>query len=182
MSEPVTKTGFRTAMARLGTAVSIVTTDGPGGRGGFTASAVCSVTDDPPTLLVCMNSLSAQTDRFLTNRRLCVNVLCDAHEGLSAKFAGSERDMDRRFAAGRWTKLATGAPALADALASFDCSFGSVLREGTHYVIFSRVEAVRCRGDGVPLLYADRRYHRLEGEMPEQWSMGPPPPGAAPRR
>ncbi len=46
---------YRDAMARLGAAVSIVTTDGPAGRAGFTASAVCSVTDDPPTLLVCMN-------------------------------------------------------------------------------------------------------------------------------
>ena len=46
---------YRNAMARLGAAVNIVTTDGEGGRAGFTASAVCSVTDDPPTLLVCMN-------------------------------------------------------------------------------------------------------------------------------
>ena len=51
----VTRQDFRDAMARLGAAVNIITTGGPAGRGGFTASAVCSVTDDPPTLLVCMN-------------------------------------------------------------------------------------------------------------------------------
>ena len=43
------------AMSCMGAAVNIITTDGPAGRAGFTASAVCSVTDTPPTLLVCLN-------------------------------------------------------------------------------------------------------------------------------
>lgn len=51
-SVAVDKQDFRDAMARLGSAVNIITTDGPAGRAGFTASAVCSVTDTPPTLLV----------------------------------------------------------------------------------------------------------------------------------
>ena len=46
---------YREAMSRLGAAVSVITTDGPAGPSGFTASAVCSVTDAPPTLLVCLN-------------------------------------------------------------------------------------------------------------------------------
>ena len=45
------KASFRDAMAHVGAAVNIITTDGPAGRAGFTASAVCSVTDTPPTLL-----------------------------------------------------------------------------------------------------------------------------------
>lgn len=49
------KQSFRDAMAQVGAAVNIITTDGPAGRAGFTASAVCSVTDEPPTLLVCLN-------------------------------------------------------------------------------------------------------------------------------
>ncbi|WP_252405960.1 flavin reductase, partial [Escherichia coli] len=51
--QPLGSGDFRAGMARLGAAVNIITTDGPGGRAGFTASAVCSVTDTPPTLLVC---------------------------------------------------------------------------------------------------------------------------------
>ena len=51
-------TDFRNAMSMLSAAVNVVTTDGPAGRHGFTASAVCSVTDTPPTLLVCMNTAS----------------------------------------------------------------------------------------------------------------------------
>src|SRR5690606_16913277 len=51
----VSRQEFRDAMARLGAAVNIVTTDGPAGLSGMTVSAVCSVTDDPPMLLVCLN-------------------------------------------------------------------------------------------------------------------------------
>ena len=58
----VEKQAYREAMARLGAAVNVITTDGPGGRAGFTASAVCSVTDTPPTLLVCAN----RTNEFLS--------------------------------------------------------------------------------------------------------------------
>ncbi|WP_198511682.1 flavin reductase, partial [Bacillus subtilis] len=55
LTPAVEKTEFRNAMSRLGAAVNIITTEGPAGRAGFTASAVCSVTDSPPTLLVCLN-------------------------------------------------------------------------------------------------------------------------------
>ncbi len=72
---PVTKQEFRDAMARLGAAVNIVTTDGPAGLGGLTVSAVCSVSDDPPTLLVCLNRGSPQNRLFKDNGVLCVNTL-----------------------------------------------------------------------------------------------------------
>ena len=52
---PVDKQPYRDAMAKLGAAVNVITTAGPGGRAGFTASAVTSVTDTPPTLIVCAN-------------------------------------------------------------------------------------------------------------------------------
>ncbi|TGR60514.1 flavin reductase, partial [bacterium M00.F.Ca.ET.194.01.1.1] len=73
MTSQVARLEFREAMARVCAPVNIVTTDGPAGRGGFTATAMCSVSDDPPTLLVCMNERSAQTSMFLANQRFCVN-------------------------------------------------------------------------------------------------------------
>jgi flavin reductase len=82
------RTEFRNAMARVCAPVSIITTDGPAGRGGFTATAMCSVTDDPPTLLVCMNARSSQVEVFTKNGRFCVNVLSAEHQDLAAGFAG----------------------------------------------------------------------------------------------
>ncbi len=63
---------FRDAMSCMGAAVNIITTDGPAGRAGFTASAVRSVTDTPPTLLVCLNRGASVWPVFNENRTLCV--------------------------------------------------------------------------------------------------------------
>jgi len=84
----VSRQEFRDAMARLGAAVNIVTTDGPAGLSGMTVSAVCSVTDDPPMLLVCLNRGSPQNRLFKDNGVLCVNSLASGQEELSVRFAG----------------------------------------------------------------------------------------------
>ncbi len=87
---------FRQGMSRLGAAVNLITSDGPEGRHGMTASAVCSITDDPPTLLVCVNRTNRSHDVFNGNGNLCVNVLAGRHQALSNAFAG--RGGEDRFA------------------------------------------------------------------------------------
>jgi flavin reductase len=163
----VTKDGYRDGMARLAAAVNIVTTDGPAGLGGFTASAVCSVTDDPPTLIVCVNLASRQNEIIRSNRVLCVNTLGVGHTGIAALFSTRELPIEQRFAAGRWTTLATGAPVLEEALAAFDCRVVERLERGTHSVIFCEVQAVRVQTDGEPLLYLDRRYRGIGATLAE---------------
>src|ERR1700749_4923392 len=116
----VTKDGYREGMARLGAGVNVVTTEGRAGRGGFTASAVCSVTDDPPTLIVCVNLASLQNEIIRTNRTLCVNTLDVAPTEIASLFSTRELPIERRFATGHWSTLATGAPVLEEALAAFD--------------------------------------------------------------
>jgi flavin reductase len=68
---------------------------------GFTASAVCSVTDSPPTLLVCLNRGASVWPTFSENRTLCVNTLSAGQEPLSNLFGG-KTPMEDRFAAARW--------------------------------------------------------------------------------
>ena len=108
------KTSYREAMSRLGAAVNIITTaSGTEGDVGFTASAVCSVTDDPPTLLVCMNRASKSNPAFLASKILCVNVLAPEHQELSAPFASvGNLTMAERFGLAKWLRLATGSPVL----------------------------------------------------------------------
>ena len=65
-------TDFRDGMSLLTTAVNVITTEGSAGTHGFTASAVCSVTDTPPTLLVCMNQTSRSHAHFIENKTLAV--------------------------------------------------------------------------------------------------------------
>jgi flavin reductase len=153
---------FRNAMARLGAAVNIVTTDGEGGRAGFTASAVCSVTDDPPTLLVCMNRGSSGAAAFETNGVLCVNTLCGGQQELSNAFAGfTGLEGEARFSVGEWDAMATGAPCLREAAVNFDCRITDVVEKGTHAVLFAEVENVRVGGEAVGLIYFSRAYHTI---------------------
>jgi flavin reductase len=160
---PLERSEFRDAMARLGAAVNVVTTDGEGGRAGFTASAVCSVTDEPPTLLVCLNRTASSNAVFLRNMVLCVNTLAAPQRELSNVFAGlTGLDGADRFGVGRWGRLVTGAPVLEDALVAFDCRVVEVVVKGTHSVLFAEVQAIRTGAPGTEaLIYFARDYHTV---------------------
>jgi flavin reductase len=158
MDEAVSKTEFRNAMARVCAPVNVITSNGPAGKGGFTATAMCSVTDEPPTLLVCMNGRSAQVGLFLENRRFCVNVLSDDHQELAGYFAGKQSDMSARYAAAKWVDMPSGSQALADAMVSFDCRLVEARLVGTHHIFIGQVMGIRSRVDGNALLYFDRNY------------------------
>lgn len=155
-------TDFREAMSLLATAVNVITTKGESGVYGFTASAVCSVTDSPPTLLVCMNQSARSHGHFVDNKILSVNVLGAQHEAISNAFA-SPLSSKERFALGSWTTLATGAPILADALVSFDCEIEDVQQVGTHSVFMCRVVGINHPepqdGQHESLVYFNRAYH-----------------------
>lgn len=158
----VTPQEFREGMSRFGASVSLVTTAGPAGRHGLTVSAVCPVTDRPPTLLVCINAASRSHDILRANGVLCVNVLAGHHEGLARLFAnagaaGADRFDDRR---GRWGHLHTGAPVLADAVAAFDCRIVQVQDVGTHGIFICEVASI-AMGEGEGLIYLNRAFHRL---------------------
>ena len=157
---PVTQQTYRDAVARLGAAVNVITTVGPGGRCGFTASSVCSVTDDPPTLLVCCNRFNDSHPALLANRIMCINTLSAAQRDISNVFAGlAGRDGEARFEVGDWYALETGAPALRGAAVSFDCRIVQSTVVGTHSVFFGEVTAL-CHGPvHGGLIYYGRAYH-----------------------
>ena len=153
-------TDFKNAMALLTTAVNVITTKGYSGAHGFTASAVCSVTDTPPTLLVCMNQAARSHAHFVDNKTLSVNVLGAQHEYLSNAFA-SRLSSEERFEQGSWTELVTGAPVLEDALVSFDCEIEDIQQVGTHSIFMCRVLAIKQSQQEESLVYFNRSYHQV---------------------
>ncbi|WP_420006850.1 flavin reductase family protein [Arenibacterium sp. LLYu02] len=150
-------------MALLGSSVNIITSDGPAGRLGYTATAVSSVCDTPPSLLICMNRSSQQNEPLKENGVFCVNVLSSRHQDLSAAFAGvGKMEMPERFRMGDWERLLTGAPALVGAVVSFDCRIAQVVEVGTHSLIIADVVALRQDHAVNGLVYFDRKYHELK--------------------
>lgn len=160
----VDKAEFRNAMARLGAAVNVVTTDGPGGLAGFTASAVCSVTDEPPTLLVCLNRGASVYEAFRENGALCVNVLGAGHQDISNRFGGKTA-MAERFAAVGWAPGALGCPVLEGASVSFECRLRQRTEVGTHDVMFCEVQAIHISDTAGSLIYFNRAYHELSAVL-----------------
>jgi len=150
---------FREAMSRLGAAVHVVTTAGPGGKTGFTATAVCSVSDAPPTLLVCLNRANHSGPILRENQVFCVNTLGAECETIADVFAGRTGAMlDHRFDTGAWTTLKTGAPVLATSVVAFDCRVVEIKAVASHNVIFGAVVDIRIGAAGPALLYHQRAY------------------------
>lgn len=148
---------FRQGMSNLGAAVNVITTDGAAGQAGFTASAVCSVTDSPPTLLVCLNRSASVFETFKRNQVLCVNTLAAHQKDLSNAFGG-KTPMAERFLRGIWSTLITQAPVLEDALVSFDCEVVKSMSVGSHDVLICQVKAMKQNQGGNALMYFNRSY------------------------
>ncbi len=151
---------FVSAMGTAVTGVNVITTDGPAGRFGLTVSAMSSVSADPPTVLVCINRRSPVCAAVRANRAFCVNVLSTRQRSLAETFAGHPaRGKPFDFTGVACAAGVTGAPALSEALSTFDCELDEALDAGSHTVFFGRVVAVHER-KGVPLLYTHRAYGR----------------------
>ena len=159
-----TKTKFREAMSLLGAAVSVITTDGKVGKCGYTGTAACSVSDDPATILVCLNQNSEMNKVFKGNRVLCVNILAGEQEHISDRFAGFDNTpMAARFNKESWTQLVTGSPVNRDALCALDCEITHSQDIGTHTVFFCAVRDIQIQKEGAGgLIYWSRQYHKLE--------------------
>ncbi len=161
---PVTGEAFRDAIARLPSGVSIIATAGPAGSAGFTATAVASVSDDPPTILVCLNRKSPQNRLMQVNAQFSVNLLPKDAVTLANIFAGrTGLHLADRFQHGDWTVLSTGSPILGSAIMALDCRLDSHQDVGSHTVYFGTVvaSAVKPRDpDGAKevLIYHDRHY------------------------
>lgn len=148
---------FINAMRTVASSVSVVTTDGPAGRHGATVSAFCSVSADPPTLLVCLNSGSRIAQTVAENGQFAVNVLPETERATAERFAGW-RGEDDRFHGADWDDSVC--PGLNGATVFF-CSVEETSLAGSHHVFFGKVEAMQ-EGRARPLTYFDGAFHRVE--------------------
>jgi flavin reductase len=159
-ARPVDAEQFKLGMRTLAGAVNIITSTHAGHRYGMTATAVCSATADPPTVLVCINKLATTHAAVAKSKVFCVNVLRAEDWELSSSFSGAQAG-EARFKSRDWTRLATGSPVLIDALVSFDCRVMKKLVHGTHSIFLGQVQQVLFGKKGKPLLYSEGQYAKL---------------------
>lgn len=154
---------FRAAMARFPGAVTIITARHGDARRGITATAVCSVSSDPPSLLACVNRNTGTCVAIAETGRFAINVLTEGEGDLAMCFAGATGATgEGKFAQGDWGADAQGVPVLSGALLSFSCVVDEAVAAGSHSVFIGRITDIRSSADRRALLYERSNFHRLE--------------------
>lgn len=151
--------GFRSAMRRLTSAVSVVSCVQGDSWFGMTATAITSVSADPAALLICINASASIHQPLVRGVPFCVNILDVAQQAISAVFSGQLKGRER-FARGIWHLGARGIPYLQGAQANLFCNTRQIIPFATHAIFIGTVEDVRVADRGSPLLYEDGRYKR----------------------
>lgn len=149
--------GFRAAMRQLAATVTIVTTQEDGVLHGMTATAVTSLSADPPALLVCVNRQARIHPALHVEQAFCVNILGVAHADLASAFGG-QVDPAHRFAHGAWQQDGDGVPFLAHAPALLFCTVDLLMDYGSHTVVVGKVTRTAVDDRVAPLLYGHGAY------------------------
>ena len=156
---------FKKGMRHLAASVTLITTCEGKLRGGLTATAVCSVSADPPQILVCVNKTASAHDTIGTAGFFCVNILAPDHRKIAERFAGMDGvEGDARFGdMGEWSTLTTGAPVLKGCPVSFDCKLVTEVSAGTHTIYIGQIVDIALNAAAMPLVYADGNF--VHGEI-----------------
>lgn len=150
---------FRAVLGRFASGVTIVTVHDAAGRDhGMTVSAFCSVSLEPPLVLVCIERVASMHDVAIAASHFAVNVLAAEQETLARRFADTGSD---RFAGVGYTRGESGAPLLDDALAIAECRRVTAHPAGDHTILVGETEHATVR-DARPLLYYRGGYASLE--------------------
>lgn len=142
---------FRTVLGHFATGVAVVTAIDRGTPVGLTIQSFCSLSLDPPLILLCPALSSTSWPRVARVGSLCVNLLADGQEDLARQFARSGTD---KYAGARWSPSAdTGSPMLDGALAWIDCRIVRSHPAGDHLIVVCLVLDLAARTDLQPLIF-----------------------------
>jgi flavin reductase ActVB len=159
LSPPVSSDEFRAVLGRFPSGVTVVTTTGADGSDqGMTVSAFCSLSLDPPLILICIEKTASVHDALVRSNGFVINVLAATQEQVARRF--SIVDIDRFDGVG-FTRSSDGYAVLDDVLSVIECRRRALHDGGDHTIIVGEVDASRV-GAGVPLLYYRGGYAQLE--------------------
>lgn len=157
--EPLTDQTLRKMRGLFASGVTVVTTVHEGKLRGVTVSAFASVSLNPPLVLICIANESESRDWIAESGVFAVNILSDAQEFLSERFAARAPIVNARFDGVPYHTAITGSPILADSLAWYDCRVEATHAGGDHTIFVGRVETVGLGAEGKPpLVYFANRY------------------------
>ena len=157
---PLDPDSFRAVLGRFPSGVTVVTTRDSGGRDlGMTVSAFCSLSLEPPLVLVCVARAASMHDALGRSETFAVNILAADQEALSRRFSTLEEHA--RFDGIGYARGRLGPALLEDALAYLECRLVGRHDGGDHGIFIGEVESAEARQER-PLLYYRGGYAQLE--------------------
>jgi len=161
---------FLTAMSSLAATVCVIAAATPDGeRSGMTATAVCSLSTEPPQIVACVNRSASVAKALTLTGWFSVNILAGNQEDVAVTFAGrTGLQGSHRFDDDRWSRHVTGTPVLTRAAANLVCHVSNSLYQASHLVIIGRVLDVVLPEDETPapLMYHQRRFTTVSTNVP----------------
>lgn len=155
----INKEEFRAALSRFPSGVTVVTTRDASGRlHGITVSAFCSLSLEPPMILVCVNKQAGSHDAFIESGAFVVHILAEEHEYHSEQFASPVSD---KFDSVEYRNGIAEIPVLENALVVLECRLANAHEGGDHTIFVGEIERAEIR-DGNPLVYWHGDYRKLK--------------------
>ncbi|MEH6472709.1 MAG: flavin reductase family protein [Halopseudomonas sp.] len=153
---------FLSAMSRRVSSVNLVVTDGVAGRFGLTVTSMCSVSAEPPIVMIGINRKSPLCQAITRNRCFVINVLSVAQQYLADSFAGvGPQSCTYDFAQASWCRGETSAPILSGGTAWFECDLASYQDVGSHRLFMGNVLRAE-QGSEAALCYSERSYRHAQ--------------------
>lgn len=160
-ASPVSGDDFRNVIGHFTSGVTVITTESEGVQYGSTASAVSSLSTEPPMVLICLNESSSTRAAIAESQAFAVNILAEEQDDLAMRFASKNPDKFDPAQVAVDTDAATGQPYLSDSLAVITAKVVETVRGGTHSVFLGLVQTAKSR-EGTPLAYYRGQFGRLE--------------------
>ena len=158
---------FRQVAGQFATGVTVVTTCSQGKPAGITVNAFCSVSLEPPLVLVCIDLISLTLPVIRESGSFAVNILTNEQEELSRCFAGSTEERYEHFCHASFHIAATGAPIIDDVLAFIDARVVAEYPAGDHVIFLGQVEAMGTNGHVAFAHEEDQQLAALNGHINE---------------
>ena len=155
---PITTPTLKAAMRNFSGGVSVITAGIGEERTGATVTSATALAVDPPTMIVNINRTSSTWPVIERYRHFCINLLSREQQRVAERFSGVDGTKGAaRYDGAEWIRLASGASALAGALAAIDCEVEEIIERHSHAIILGRVVAITA-GTGEPIVYHNGRY------------------------
>lgn len=152
---------LRRAMRAWTTGVTVVTARHNDRQYGMTVNSFTSISLDPPLVSLALRRLTHTHELVEQSGEFGVTILAADQKELSDRFAGKFPDIKDRFEGVSTETLALDIPLLQGGIAHFNCRVVQSVPVGENTLFVAEVIAVRGEGEGNPLVYHNREYHRL---------------------